>query len=403
MSYTPLVLSQGRPETGFGGFGYLSSGSSGASSASAGSKSPGLGFAGAVDPLLSILGLLGNWGMSLYSANVNKQQQQQQNDFQRQLIHEQNEYNSPSAQLNRLLAAGVPYNTAMQSLVGSAVGPSTQPMSGQAAPYTPFSPPSLQDSMAIQSASDQHDLAQSQVRLNEAEAYSKDPTNPMNVSQRELQDAQKFFTDVSSRHELRKIGLTNAEITVAQQQGRLLMNNADQALYDALIRRKDYLNYDTFKKLNFDNLAAQTGKTVAELWHIAVTTGHEIDKMDAEAYAARALGRFHHSSADEKDMWNQAYKPYAGNIAFGETMGKLYESLIAGRQAKLLKFELRKAQFYSSRAFLLNEVIVDDLGKLAGAAMSIGLGGQAFKSMKLFKGSTAPIGFRVGSQAGFQF
>lgn len=350
-----------------------------------------------VDVVLPILGMILKSVGTLWSYSENRKQQDRQNAFEKELIHEQNMYNSPSAQLSRMLAAGVPYNTAMQSLAGAVVGNATQPMPGQSAPYTPVQDPSLQDSMSLIAAKDSHDLTQSQVKLNEAEAYSKSPDNPNNVAVRENLGAQTYFTNLSSEHELIRMGLTKAEIRVAQEQGRLLHNNADQALYDALIRGIDYSNYDDFKKLELGNLAASTGKTLAELWRIAVTTGQEINKMDAEAYAARALGRFHHSAADEKDMWNGAYKPYASRLAFGETMGKLFSTLGLINDYKAGKFDLRSKKFYSSKGYMLTQTIVDDVGKMAGAAMSI--------AVPFMRGKSASLGFSVGtsSSTGFGF
>lgn len=73
----------------------------------------------AFNPLHLLSGFVGGIAQSFTNYQFNQKLQQQQNDFNRQQIAEQNNYNSPNAVKNRLIAAGVPEKAALQAIAGS--------------------------------------------------------------------------------------------------------------------------------------------------------------------------------------------------------------------------------------------------------------------------------------------
>lgn len=81
-----------------------------------------------VASLLPSIGSVVNTGFGL-------RQQERQNEFNQNMIREQNEYNSPSATVNRMVAAGVPYKQAIRA-VGGVPSIGEQKTAASAAPYT---------------------------------------------------------------------------------------------------------------------------------------------------------------------------------------------------------------------------------------------------------------------------
>lgn len=249
-------------------------------------------------PWLPLVGYGMNALTTIGSMMYNSWQQDKQNQYQEQLIDKQNQYNSPSAQLARLLHAGVPYNTAMQALVGSAVGNQTQPMAGQAAPYTPVSPPSLQDSMALQATQDQHDISQSQVRLNDAQAYSLDPNNPLNQAKRSVDEATSVLLNSQNEHELLKMGYTRQEIANLQQNMKLLKYQTKEAFWKAVHQAKETKNYDRYLNTMVQSLSSKSGLDVATTFSILSKLASEINLLDSQASNQNAAARKQNFEAD---------------------------------------------------------------------------------------------------------
>lgn len=241
---------------------------------------------GWVAPLIALFQL----GTTVGSWFYNSHQQDRQNAYQEGLINKQNAYNSPDAQLNRLLAAGVPYNTAMAAISGT-VGAQTQPMSGQAAPYAAASPPfSMGELVQASQMKDAHDIAQSQVRLNDAQSYSLDPDNPLNEAQRVLHVNQALLAGSQAERERELMKLDDAQRRQAEQNIAYLRIQGRKAKWEAVLSMKDAKKRNEWINAQIDSLAAKAGvdrATAARtLFELAVSR-----KYDAAMSQVNSEGR----------------------------------------------------------------------------------------------------------------
>lgn len=252
---------------------------------------------GWVAPVIALLQL----GATVGSWFWNRSQQREQNEYQRQLIDEQNAYNSPAAQLNRLIGAGIPANTALASLTGS-VGSQTQPMSGQAAPYTPVQPPSLGELSSLATLKDQHDLAQAQVRNLDADSYSKDPENPFNVAQRVLHENQAILAG-------KQANLTDSQRQQADEMTVLIMKQQQTEFWKAEKEFLETKNYDRWMASTIKSMEAATGLSYAQCWSIFQKTALELrmegvqrELFSSQASSYRSSARLSNAEAAIKEV-----------------------------------------------------------------------------------------------------
>lgn len=117
-------------------------------------------------------------GLPIIGSVLNSQfamhQQREQNAYNERMLDKQNNYNSPSATLARMVAAGIPLKAAQRSLAGvPSVG--AQPTANTATPYTGSEPFAGFGEAANLYA--QASLAKSQARLNNATAEGQELDN----------------------------------------------------------------------------------------------------------------------------------------------------------------------------------------------------------------------------------
>lgn len=263
-----------------------------------------------VPGVLPVLGYLGNVMMSLGTMWYNSRQQEKQNQYQEQLIDKQNQYNSPSAQLARLLHAGVPYNTAMQALVGSAVGNQTQPMAGQAAPYTPASPPSLQDSMALQAVSDQHDLTQSEVEKNRAEANNMSVQS--DLMNQQIKDMVDRFALYQEKH--------GVELNILQY-------GESKAYYDALSVALDVWSRGLYP-IDVDTALSILTQNSEEVGEDGKKTSNYIAYSFGGDAAKKFANEFVNNLNKDKSQITSFMKKYGLESVDYDYMLRIYESMV---------------------------------------------------------------------------
>lgn len=212
-----------------------------------------------MEPYGTLIGYGLNQMNTVYGGLFNFAQQLYQNDYNYKMWQRNNQYNSPSAQLARLLVAGVPYNTAIQSIAGGAVGQQTSNSPAESAPYTPMQPPSLQDSMAVQSAMDNHDLVQSQAAKNYAEAHDIDPTSPYGKARLQAKLNEAVLTLSESDFYKSDIGLNEEKKKEIMANRRLLNQQAmvQHQQFKKLLTENKY--FSDFQEKALRKLSAETG------------------------------------------------------------------------------------------------------------------------------------------------
>lgn len=342
-----------------------------------------------VPGVLPVLGYLGNVMMSLGTMWYNSRQQEKQNQYQEQLLDKQNQYNSPSAQLARLLHAGVPYNTAMQALVGSAVGNQTQPMAGQAAPYTPASPPSLQDSMALQAASDQHDLTQSQVKLNEADAYSKSPDSPQVQADIQLKTNQAILAGNQAEREKAMVGLTNAQREESIMNALLIGRQQNIAFWEGIRAFHDATTFKRYRESEIRSFAAAAHLDYAEADALLTKTAFEVQMLIKQTDMFQSTTKLNESQTKLVDAQEKywSYEDTKGNSRASLEVRNLLIKNLADADNQNVE------HFWNLPIHMWNNTQMNDFSKWCGfvQTMSRVQAHRSHTAKPYFPGLTIPI------------
>lgn len=252
------------------------------------------------------------------TAAINMQQQDRQNAFNYRMWERNNQYNDPSAQLARLLAAGVPYNTAIQAIAGGTVGQQTSDSPAQSAPYTPMQPISLQDSMAVQSSMDNHDLVQSEVAKNYAEVHDIDPTSPYGKARLQQKLAETVLLSTEAELNNSNIGFNEEKKKEVIANRRLLMQQARvyQQQYKKLFIENKYL--DRSLNLSLEKLSAETGTARQECETYMQRINASIQAQIAQARLANAQAEIDEQTLDSivnKAVYDALISQYSANSA----------------------------------------------------------------------------------------
>lgn len=257
-----------------------------------GTVSTGIGL-GIASIILSIIGMATGVGMKVW-------QTKKQNEYNQQMLDQQNEYNSPIEQMKRLEAAGL---NPMVMASNGGVGPGTSELGKKEAPdlSSSLNPQVL---MGLLSSLSQFQVSQAQIRNLDASAALK-TAQVMTESTK-----QSYYTSTAGKNNywtntlgpsqnrlaLARAGYSEKELEFADRwiQSRIDLNVASKEQKDALVDRYRHLN----------NLSDQQIKESIE----RIALFQEQEKL------CQARARLAYSQADVQDMkvitefWDQLIK-----------------------------------------------------------------------------------------------
>lgn len=200
-----------------------------------------------------------------------------------------NQYNTPAAQLSRLIAAGANPTAAMSAILGGSVGQQTANSPAETGSYTPTDMSHVvSDGVALQQSMDNHELVQSQVAKNYAEVKDIDPESP--YGQARLAEAwnRVYLSESEENLNYARLGLTEEQAKEARAHRRLLTQEAHKAHQEFVRLSKENKNFDEFQRLSLRKLAAETGISEAEASTIMQRIQASIDLQLAQARKANA-------------------------------------------------------------------------------------------------------------------
>lgn len=197
--------------------------------------------------LSPLIGGVVGLGSDLIQGHLNRKIAREQNEYNLRMWKMQNAYNSPVAQVNRLLSAGL--NPNMVYGHGNALTPASAPASAQGYDL-PFSA-HISDAAQLM----QVGLVESQIEKNKAEANRIKATTPDST-----QFANKFRYETETAFAKSLSAQAKADLDVFNQQQLL---GSDAQLYSESITANLKAGIARGEKLNYDALQSQIAYQIA--------------------------------------------------------------------------------------------------------------------------------------------